>query len=339
MIYLRTGANGTFKTVFTLEDVRKLQLETGRPVCVNARFKMLPAKLAEFEWKVIEFKDWEAQDDGTIFLIDECHNDMPVRQNGSAVPPQIAKMAEHRARGFDFFLLTQHPMNIDSFIRKIIGSPGYHQHHKRILGGSDLVRVRQWDAVRSDCEKDGSQGSAEVKTRTPNKDVYTWFESATLHTAKWRIPKAVWVFLICAFVVPGLFYAGFKFITPKKTTPQALEAQKNSTAPTLAGAAKDSRAPAMTTAEYLASFAPRVTDLQHTSPRYDQVTQPTQAPYPAACVLMGSKCKCYTTQATALPTPDALCREIVKGGFYIDWQAPPAPAQATPAHAAPLASS
>jgi zona occludens toxin len=84
MLYLRTGANGSCKTLFTLWDVRKLQLETNRPVCINGRFKIKPEKLAEFGWRVIEFKDWEDQPDGTIFLIDECHNDMPLRSNKNA---------------------------------------------------------------------------------------------------------------------------------------------------------------------------------------------------------------------------------------------------------------
>ena len=30
-----------------------------------------------FGWKQIDFKDWQTVPDGAIFLIDECHNDMP----------------------------------------------------------------------------------------------------------------------------------------------------------------------------------------------------------------------------------------------------------------------
>src|SRR5262249_50614188 len=122
MLYLRTGGNGSFKTALTLKDVRALQLESGRPVCFNTdkdgnpRFKARPIITDEFGWKPIKFEDWQDQQDGTIFIIDECHYDLPLRAPSSAVPPHIAKLSEHRARGFDFFLLTQHPSNIDKFV-------------------------------------------------------------------------------------------------------------------------------------------------------------------------------------------------------------------------------
>lgn len=162
MLYLRTGSNGSCKTLFTLADVRALQVKSGRPVAWNGRFKLKPEKETEFGWKRIDFKDWQAEPDGTIFLIDECHNDMPKRSAGSAVPEPIRMLAEHRARGFDFYLLTQHPMNIDEFVRRLVGAPGWHQHLKRIFGGSNGTRVLQWDAVNPQCEKDGSGRNAQI---------------------------------------------------------------------------------------------------------------------------------------------------------------------------------
>jgi len=35
---------------------------------------------------------------------------------------------------------------------------------------------------------------------------------------------------------------------------------------------------------------------------------------------MGERCQCYTQQATKLPVPLALCVQIVKGGYFNDWQ-------------------
>ncbi|MFZ3127190.1 MAG: zonular occludens toxin domain-containing protein, partial [Rhodoferax sp.] len=207
MLYLRTGANGSCKTLFTLQDVRNLQLETKRPVCVNGRFKIKPEKLQEFGWRVIEFKDWQDQPDGTIFLIDECHNDLPLRANSAPVPEPVRMLAEHRARGFDFYLLTQHPMNIDAFVRKLIGAPGWHQHLKRRFGASNKTTVLQWQAVRSDCEKDGSGKSAQVTVRTQPREVYDWYESAELHTGKVQIPRQVYmlVFFMVAIIASMVF--------------------------------------------------------------------------------------------------------------------------------------
>lgn len=320
MIYLRTGANGTCKTLFTLADVRKLQLETGRPVCINSRFKMNEAKRLEFGWTVIDFKDWQAQQDGTIFFIDECHNDMPVRPAAQAVPEAIRMLAEHRSRGFDFFLLTQHPMNIDGFVRKLVGAPGWHQHLKRVFGGTNTTRILQWDAVNTNCEKDGSGKTAQITTRMQPKEVYSWYDSATLHTAKVRIPSKVWVLLFCVLLIPALFWLGFRALQPKPLVKSAVPSVASPMAlPASAVRPAGDVKPTFTAADYVASYVPRIDGLPQTATRYDDVTKPTTAPYPAACVQMGKRCDCYTQQGTKLQTAVGLCSQIVKNGYFLDW--------------------
>jgi len=333
MIYLRTGSNGSCKTLFTLADVRAMQLKENRRVCVNGRFKIKPEKLAEFDWKVIDFKEWQAEPDGTIFLIDECHNDMPVRSNGSTVPEPIRMLAEHRSRGFDFFLLTQHPANIDAFVRKIIGAPGWHQHLKRQFGGTSLTNVLQWDAVRMDCEKDGSGKSAQVTTRAQPKEVFHWYDSATIHTAKTRIPKQLYVLVACLVIVPALGWFGFKTlqkVAGQTPTPVASAPGVSGAAPAPRTVQGDRPAP-MSTAEMLASYTPRIPGLPQTAPRYDEVTKPTTAPYPAACVHMGKRCDCFTQQGTRMDTPFDLCKQIVSRGFFQDWTVPVNPGTVAPA--------
>lgn len=330
MIYLRTGANGTCKTLFTLKDVREKQLKEGRPVCWNGRFKLKPELEAEWGWKRIDFKDWQDQQDGTIFLIDECHNDMPKRSSGSAVPPHIAKMAEHRARGFDFFLISQHPGNVDSFVTKLIGAPGWHQHLKRIAGGSKLTSVLQWDAVNPTCERNGSAKTAQVSTRSQPKEVYAWYDSAELHTEKVRIPKT-WIVIGAAVVlVPLVGIMGFKTMW-SATTSKASKTDKEGPALVASAPAETVRpapvlqpakAQPMTVAEYASSVAPRFEGFPNTASRYDEIARPVHIPYPAACITMKSKgCRCYTQQGTLIPVikPET-CEQIVANGFFVDWQ-------------------
>ena len=76
----------------------------------------------------------------------------------------------------------------------------------------------------------------------------------------------------------------------------------------------------MTAAEYVDARIPRLKDFAHTAPAYDDVTKPTEAPYPAACVQMGKTCKCYTQQATLLQVSGAVCVKIVQQGFFMDWK-------------------
>lgn len=329
MIYLRTGANGTCKTLFTLKDVREKQLKEGRPVCWNGRFKLKPELEAEWGWKRIDFKDWEQQQDGTIFLIDECHNDLPKRPNGSAVPQHVAKLAEHRARGFDFFLITQHPGNIDTFVTKLIGAPGWHQHLKRIAGGSKLTSVLQWDAVNTACEKAGSARHAQVSTRSQPKEVYSWYDSAELHTEKLRIPRTWLVIGAAAVLAPVLAVMGYRSLWNVTTAPasnasapasgQVLEVGRVSQAPIT----RSDGPKVMTALEYAEQSLPRFPGLPNTAPRYDDAARPVRVPYPAACISMKSKgCKCYTQQGTLIPAVEpALCQQIVESGYFVDFDA------------------
>ncbi len=320
-IHLTTGANGAGKTLFTLKEVRERSLKESRPVFHNGRFKLT----ADFGWQQIEFKDWQSCPDGAIFLIDECHNDMPVRKSGADVPDHIKMLAEHRARGFDFYLITQHPANIDSFVRRIVGSPGWHRHLKNFKG-SPLVSKVEWAAVNLNCEKPGSGDSGTVEMVTRPTEVYKWYESATLHTAQRKLPKQLWIFLGCMALIPFLAYGAWQTIgrsSLKKTEQGADGAAAVQPLGVSPGASGAGGGPAvLTPAQYVAAYSPRIPDLPHTAPVYDAVTQPVQAPYPAACVASATRCNCYSQQATRLHVSDFLCRELVKTGFFVNWQQP-----------------
>ncbi|MBA2675380.1 zonular occludens toxin domain-containing protein [Ramlibacter sp.] len=331
MLYLMTGANGAGKTLFTLKDVRELQLKTNRDVYYNGRFEML----AEFGWKKIDIKDWESIPDGAIFVVDECHNDFPLRGNGAPVPRYVQQLAEHRRRGFDFFLITQHPQNIDVFVRRLIGPPGWHRHLKVV--GLGMVSQAEWNHANPNCEKPGAAASGQSTMRTHPKEVYGWYSSATLHTGRPRIPKQLVYGLVALLLVPALLWfavsrmrssfggsavAGAK---PAASAPASLSSSTHVTG--RPGATVFNIGDGANAAAYLASRTPRLNGLPHTAPAYDTLTQPQQVPYVAAC-LLGKKdghetCNCWTQQATLLTTPDALCRQVVAQGYFVDWHRPP----------------
>ncbi|SCX69072.1 zonular occludens toxin domain-containing protein [Variovorax sp. EL159] len=341
MLYLRTGANGSCKTLFTLEDVRKMQVAEGREVYyVKDRFKPNAIITEEFGWVGIEFKEWLQLPNNAIILADECHKDLPKRAPSAPVPEHVQMLAEHRARGFDFFLLTQHPMNIDEFVRRLIGAPGYHQHYKRIFGGTKSTRILQWDSVNPECEKDGSGKNAQGSTRSHPEHVYSWYESASLHTAKVRIPKQVFIVAGCVIVVPLMLYYAYDKLRPKEPAKvsQTGDAASSGSFGMGTNSNASERKP-MTQAEYIASYQPRIAGLMHTAPAYDKLTEPKRVPVPAACVEMKSVgCKCYTQDATPYPVDLAMCRQLVAQGAFLAFQAEgerkmiepaPAPRQAT----------
>lgn len=316
MLYLTTGANGAGKTLNTLKWVYERAIKENRPVAHNGRFEPVEGGVLS-GWKKIDMKDWQSEPDGTIFLVDECHNDFPLRAPSSAPPEHVKMLAEHRRRGFDFYMVTQHPQNIDSFVRRLIGSPGWHRHLKRTFG-ADLVSVLEWNAVNPNCEKDGSGKTGTVTMQAFPKEVYGWYRSASLHTGKKRIPKQVWLLGAVVVLVPVLGYLGFKSVygnaTKHATQADAAQAQTGAAAP---GSVSGPRV--LTTADYVATRTARLPDFPHTAPAYDKVTEPSIAPYPAACVHMGKVCKCYTQQGTLLQVSGPTCLQIVAQGFFVDW--------------------
>lgn len=319
MLYLRTGANGAGKTLLTLRDVREKSLAESRPVYYNGRFNMV----ADFGWIKIDAKDWESVPDGAIFLFDECHNDFPIRTS-KEVPRYVSQLAEHRVRGFDFFLLTQHPMNMDPFVRRLIGSPGWHQHLKR-ASGAPLVSVIQWASVNDAPQKAGSGASGQVTMVSYPKEVYSWYVSTSLDTAKVKIPFQVKLLAACVVLIPIFGYYGWQALQAKAkpkpvNSPQSGPVVPGARPAGLSGSGGSEKR-VLTTAEYVNSYQPRLQGLAYTAPRYDEMTKPVNVPYPAACIQSKTRCECFSQQATKLDVPLDLCAQLVKGGFFNDWQA------------------
>jgi zona occludens toxin len=317
MIYLTTGANGAGKTLNTLKLVREKQIAEGRSVYFNG-FAMKPEKAAEFGWKEFDPKEWQKLPDGAILICDECQNEFPVRPSTGAVPEYVRALSEHRRRGFDFFMITQHPQNIDNFVRRLIGSPGYHRHLKRAFG-AQMVSVLEWSAVNSQCEKDGAGKSARVSMAPYPSEVFGWYDSASLHTAKKSIPRQFYVLALASLLVPAMLYFAYTKMTGPKSAPVPVAAAAGPTSPGALppGVSSETLSPT----QFLASYVPRLEGMPQTAPRYDDVTKATIAPYPAACVSMGDRCDCFTQQGTKLQTPKVTCESIVASGFFVDWAA------------------
>lgn len=320
MIYLTTGANGAGKTLLTLKDVRAQQLKENRPVYYHG-FEMDDAKAAEFGWQKFDPKEWQGLPDGSICIMDECQNEFPLRRSGSDVPDYIQAIAQfRRKRGFDFWMICPHPSLIDVFVRRLIDKPSWHRHLKRAFG-ADVVSVLRFSAPDMKCEEPGAGARGEVSMVAYPKEVYSWYRSASLHTGKKKIPRAVFVLAACAIAVPAAMYFAITGVYSNATKQvKTAEPVPGTNAPGAPGQNARQVSQVMTAAEYVDSRTARLKDFPHTAPAYDDVTKPTEAPYPAACVQMGKTCKCYTQQATLLQVSGAVCVQIVQQGFFMDWK-------------------
>lgn len=319
MIYLTTGGNGAGKTLITLKDVREQQVKENRPVYYHGF--TAKQQLKDWGWQEFDPKKWQDLPDGSICVMDECQNEFAAKIQGE-LPEYINAVAQfRRKRGFDFWMITPHPSMINVNIRRLVESPSWHRHLKRAAGAA-MVSELKFNFVEMKCEQPGSGARGVVSMRSYPKEVYDWYESASMHTGKVRIPKQVWMLAACALLVPTLGYFAYTKMMANVTKDVKPAAKVEGGAPgqTMPTVPQRERPQKLTADEYLAERVARLPDFSHTAPVYDEVTKPTEAPYPAACVQMGKTCKCYTQQATLLQVSGAVCLQIVQQGFFMDWK-------------------
>ena len=331
-ITLVTGLPGHGKTLYTLSRWKDEAAKAGRPVFHNdIKGLNIPG------WQPWKVDDWEQLPAGSIMVVDEAQFAFPVTGRGQT-PLWVQKLATHRHLGLDFVVITQNPMLLDSFVRKLVDR---HFHVVRLLG---LQRATIYEFPNGVQEQVGKSRAGGIRHEWAYpKDVFDLYQSAELHTVKRRIPMRLYVMVAMPVLFIALAYAAYL-----RLNPEAQQARINDQVGVVGTGTGHSATPGggqgvgkggdkQTPLEYAESFTPRVAGLPHTAPAYDEVTKPSQAPYPAACVSMGKRCACYTQQGTKLDTGADLCRQIADGGFFVAWaNAQQAPAQSNQAYRQPL---
>lgn len=316
MISLITGLPGHGKGLYSLTVVDKLQRDSGRPVYYH-NIKDLSLKWHELK----DPKEWFNLPEGSIIVLDEAWQTFPLRPNSQIPPAYIAELATHRHKGFDIFIITQQPSQLDTFIRKLVDK---HFHVVRIFG-SEKANVHEFVGLNTDPQR-SRKNSIKHTFKFP-KEVYNWYKSAEVHTVKTKRPFRIYMLwfglpLICAL---GVFGAT-KILNPKGgAISDGIQTQihgdikKNPNLATLKST-DNQKQNEKKELNYIQSHIPLIEDFPHTAPAYAEITKPVNVPYPAACVSMGNLCKCYTTQGTKLNTSDAVCQQIVANGFFVEWQ-------------------
>lgn len=320
MIYLITGLPGNGKTLYTLWHIRDRAKQENRPVYVSG----IP-DLALTDWYQIDeeqARNWFELPDGAIIVIDEAQRIFRPRPGRGEPPPHVAQLETHRHKGYDIYLITQHPSLIDQNVRRLAGT---HRHVQRTFGMQRAV-IHEWGEVHLDCERRRDDSSK--TTWSFPKDVYKLYKSAEVHTHKAQIPKQVWYLLALVALLVGLLVflkvrVGDRIDGKVPGADQPASSASSSpgfSSPEYGSGTGD--AP-LTTEQYIASLTPRVPDLAYTAPRYDDVTKPTTAPFPVGCIQSGDSCKCYTQQATRYKASAEFCVNFVKFGVFRDWEPQP----------------
>lgn len=314
MIYIHTGQPGAGKTLFTLDTVRKRAQKENRPVFYHG-IELQKPELFE-GWQLLEDPTrWMDCPDGAIIVHDECQTLYRPRGNGAAVPEYVARFETHRHNGWDIYLITQHPMLIDSNVRRLAGE---HVHVVRAFGAG-MATLHKWGQVKEQCDK--SRADSVSETRAYPKELFEAYKSATIHTHKARIPPRVFFLLAIPLLLAALVWAFASWYQRQAEGPKLEKPEQVAAAAAWGQGVGQGERPVRrkTLTEWITEQEPRLIGLPHTAPVYDEITKPVRAPYPVGCVANAKRCTCYTEQATPIDTPEALCRRIAETGYFVAW--------------------
>ena len=337
MIYLHTGQPGAGKTLFTLAIVRERAEREQRPVFYHG-IEMLKPELFPNWHHLDDPAKWMELPDGAIIVHDECQGLYRPRGNGAQVPEHVSRWETHRHNGWDAYLITQHPMLIDSNIRRLAGE---HLHVMRAFG-TKMATLHRWQQVKEQCDKSRSDSVSETKAYP--SQLFESYKSATVHTHKARIPPRVFFLVVLPLLLGALawwFYSWYSARVDGSAFDKSIASTQRGgapgTAPGTASASAAATPKRKSTAEWIAEQQPRIEGLPHTAPVFDGVTKVVRAPAPVACVASATRCTCYTEQGTRMDTPDGLCRRIVKDGYFVAWDMSPSSGEKRDRMAAPQA--
>lgn len=244
----------------------------------------------------------------SVIVVDEAQRIYRPRATGSKVPPEVQAFETHRHTGVDFVLLTQHPGLLDANIRKLVGK---HIH----IAVTPFGRYRYEWTKCADPENRAERDIAARSRYILPKRAFDLYKSAELHTkVKTKIPMYAWVFIIAVLACLAMSYYIYGRIMHRDAS--------STTADKLDGKQGPAKPPGpMSSAEYYVTLSPRVAGLYHTAPRYDDITKPTDAPFPTACVEnhKTETCRCMDQQGNRYLTTIGQCRQIVANGIFKDW--------------------
>lgn len=332
MIILITGTPGSGKTLFAVAELLAGQFKD-RPLLVNAIPQLLLPHQAISDQDVERWHEGGVPTpDGApsfdvknaVIVVDEVQRIARPRPASQKVPDWIAALETHRHKGVDLIIITQHPQLLDVNIRRLVGR---HLHVRRTFALKSAV-VYEWDH----CENPGNVKHATTRLWRYPKKAFELYKSSELHTkAGGRVPPVVIVVILCAVAIPFVAYQlwyrlGHRFAGD--TTMDQLKSiptQPGQARGFAAGSRNGTPGP-LSTAEWIASYKPRIAGLSYSAPAYDKLAEPKRIPLPAACIESASKgCKCFTQDATPYDAPEDMCRQIVKGGVFHAFLEAPAP--------------
>ena len=329
MIYLFTGNMGTGKTsrvvsmILNNEDgLFKMKLEDGTEVDRPLYFchidgldkrKFNAHELTEEEIMSAPLRDIIPQ--GAVLIVDEAHYTYPVRAAGRPVPPYIQELTELRHHGHTVILMTQHPSQLDVFVRNLVSK---HTHLERKAVG---MKQYSWYKCVTNLDNPASVSGVESASWKPPKDAFKYYKSSSQHQKfKKNIPLAVWALVAILGFMAWKGYNVYQIYKQGSGQVEVVQSVSESSAsePQAITETDQSKSPQDINSNLKPEdFVPTLAEKPESKPIYDNVRQVKTFEYIAGCVEGGnSGCTCYSEQGTPLKEiTKTMCKDYVRNGL------------------------
>ncbi|WP_158223137.1 zonular occludens toxin domain-containing protein [Halovibrio salipaludis] len=184
MIRLITGVPGAGKTLraihYVMEHKERAEKQ-GLPFrCVGNVDGADPSIMGPME------HEWYEYDEHTLVVFDEAQKTFRPDSPHAKAPKRITELEEHRHKGIDLILVTQHPKLINHHVRRLVGK---HEHITR-KNNFGLVNVHAMDRA-FDVEDRHELHDADVTPWKHPKKLFDLYKSAEVHTEVKGLPRSV----------------------------------------------------------------------------------------------------------------------------------------------------
>ena len=268
---------------------------------------------------------------GSLIIVDECHYVYPVRPSSRPAPDYIAKLTELRHQGHTLIIMTQHPANIDSYVRNLVS------RHIHLARKQATTRLYEWNECMTSFSPMVLKDATSRLYRPP-KMAFEYYKSSSVHVKhKRRISPMVYVLLGCIISIAFIIY---RFSgknepdQPVNVTPQTeLDAQMASDVlpnATIQGvrqsnSVSNNNTPQAGQSLKTTDFVPTIAEKPESKPLYDGIRQPKTFEQVKGVMISKGKCTAYSQQGTVVNVSDVFCKKWAKDGLPFDPYREPTP--------------
>ncbi len=292
MITLITAVPGSGKTLYCIGLILKA-VEEGRPVYANIAGLKIPQCHPAPD-------DWRDTPEGSLVVYDEAqqpHLYPSTAHRGEVKDERLRQMEVHRHTGHDLVFVSQSPSFLHHHIRKLAGE---HIHLYRAFGAKIVTKYTWQHTVDSPNDR-GEQGRADSVPWKFPKEHFQYYQSATIHTHKFKMPKKLAALLLLIVAVAGLVVWNAATNESSLLTGSGADIHQPVASAMAAPSEPSGVRAAATTGQKKA--------LPATTTLYDWSETETAKPV-AGCIYNATRCQCFDASGSLYAMAHAQCLSV-----------------------------